>query len=386
MTYDYVIVGASLTGLLIAKNLSSAGASVCLLEGAETLGGLSRGQHIKGHSCNNGLRFIPGTELGLKAVQFLQKNLSGFDFHQVETNPQILESGSFQNFMGFGDSAPAQYEELSYFLSPYEIKTNLSVYQWIEQLQVSIGWEPFTRQFVTKFQTEDGKIHSCTVNGQKKIQAHNFIFCGNPSDLGLLLDANLLGPKATTKLNKSPFLTAICLDIFNPQFSPQDENIKIIHSVGQEESNTTLGRFQNYSEGLQISQWLTLIPSLDAEDTEMIGGCLRRMKRQIKRAYAQLFDSPATERIMVAPKFAGADLKLTASRSLPGVANLWIASPQLHSQKNILGGLLSAELILAALGFQPSNDSAGIGEPALDLAGEEAQASMEENHLSQPSF
>jgi hypothetical protein len=83
----------------------------------------------------------------------------------------------------------------------------------------------------------------------------------------------------------------------------------------------------------------------------MIGHVLKKMKRQIKRAFPEVGDSIKKERIFVTPALSGAEIKLTASSTIPKVKNLWIACPQAAHSANLLGSFQQAQLVLAALGF-----------------------------------
>ena len=105
---------------------------------------------------------------------------------------------------------------------------------------------------------------------------------------------------------------------------------------------------------LQYSQWITFMNDEEAEDSELVGAALKKMKRQIKRAYPNALEQLQFERIFVVPSFAGhGDLKLAANQTLPGLSNLWIGSAQVHAQKNLLGALLQAEMITSSLGCHP---------------------------------
>jgi len=84
-----------------------------------------------------------------------------------------------------------------------------------------------------------------------------------------------------------------------------------------------------------------------------VGLSLKKMKRQIKRAYPEAFEGLKLERIFIAPMIAGnGDLKLHANQTLPTLQNLWVASSPINIQKNLVGALLQAELVVSSLGFK----------------------------------
>ena len=104
---------------------------------------------------------------------------------------------------------------------------------------------------------------------------------------------------------------------------------------------------------MQASQWMTFIEQEATDDSEVVGLALKKIKRQIKRAYPEALDGLKLERIFVSPFIAGnGDLKLSANQTIPELENLWIASATLNEQKNLVGSLLQAEMTVAALGFK----------------------------------
>ena len=136
------------------------------------------------------------------------------------------------------------------------------------------------------------------------------------------------------------------------------QNIHVLNGTTQDEFGPCVGAFQAPAEvngeNLQYSQWLTFVEDEEAEDTEIIGFALKKIKRQIKRAYPDALENLKFERILVVPSYAGhGDLKLSANQSLAGVENFWVGSSQVHVQKNLLGALLQAELITSSLGCHP---------------------------------
>jgi hypothetical protein len=136
------------------------------------------------------------------------------------------------------------------------------------------------------------------------------------------------------------------------------QNIHVLNGTTQDEFGPCVGALQAPAEvngeNLQYSQWLTFVEDEEAEDTEIIGFALKKIKRQIKRAYPDALENLKFERILVVPSYAGhGDLKLSANQSLAGVENFWVGSSQVHVQKNLLGALLQAELITSSLGCHP---------------------------------
>jgi hypothetical protein len=130
----------------------------------------------------------------------------------------------------------------------------------------------------------------------------------------------------------------------------------ILNGTTEDEIGPCVGRFSPaVTEGehtLQASQWMTFIEDEVTEDSEVVGAALKKIKRQIKRAYPEALESIKLERIVVAPQIAGdGELKLNGNQSLPGLNNLWVASGPVNAQKNLIGALAQANLVMAALGF-----------------------------------
>jgi len=105
---------------------------------------------------------------------------------------------------------------------------------------------------------------------------------------------------------------------------------------------------------VQFSQWISFVDDQDAEESESIAISLKKMKRQIKRAYPEAFEQIKQERILIVPSISGdGDLKLNSNQSLPAYPNFWVCNGTVHQQKNLLGTLLQAELVCNALGCHP---------------------------------
>lgn len=356
--YDYAIIGSGLTGLSIAAALSKETSNIALLEGSDFSGGANRKINFPTGPLNNGLRFSPDTVLSEKALRFLENILSENLIKNVhDESPITYEAGGFKTFLGFGENPPAFYEELNYFTSSKSIEFALEPYQWTQLLFEKFQGDFLPRSYVTKFHQQDGKVSHITVNGSKTIHAHNFIFAGAVKDLGLLLPEDSISMRARTRLSKNTYWTALCLDLCHNKAVTETTAMHVLNGTTQDEIGPCVGRFLPPTEvegtQLQASQWMTFIEHEVTEDSEVVGLTLKKIKRQIKRAYPEALDELRLERIFVAPLIAGnGDIKLSANMTIPELENLWIASATVHEQKNLVGALLQAEMILASLGFK----------------------------------
>lgn len=359
--YDYIIIGSGLTGLTVAQRLAQETQNILVLEAQDHSGGENRVAKLEEQEINNGLRFFPATAASKKSIQFLENILNtSLVTGQQENLPETYEASGFKQFVGFGDKSIEFYDQISYFLSADEFVFEQQPYAWIQKLQESLKDKIQTRSIVTRFgfenlDSEKPQLTHVTVNGTKQIHAKNFIFAGPVKDLGLLLNDDILNPRAKAKLKKSQAWQAICLDVFHTA-KTEKTNLFILNGTTDDEIGPCVGRFLPATEAGQISQWVSFIDSESAEDTENIGHVLKKMKRQIKRAFPEIGDSIKKERIFMSSALSGADLKLTGHMTLPKIENLWIASTQVAQSKNLLGSIQQAQIVLAAMGFDSGMD------------------------------
>jgi hypothetical protein len=289
-----------------------------------------------------------------------------------EEAPITYDSGNFKTFLGFGENPPAFWEELSYFTSSKRIDLALQPFQWTQMLMEKFTGEFMPRSYVTKFHQEGERVTSVTVNGSKTIHAQNFIFAGSVRDLALLLPEEAISQRARVKLGKNNYWTALCLDICHSKAVTESTAMHVLNGTTQDEIGPCAGRFMPAVEVdgnmIQASQWITFMETEVTDDSEAVGMTLKKIKRQIKRAYPEALDDVKLERIFVSPYIAGnGDLKLSANKTIPSLENLWVASAPLSEQKNLVGSLLQAEMIVASLGFKVE-ETATLEAPAEEFS------------------
>lgn len=367
--YDYAIIGSGLTGLSIAAALSRETNNIALIEAADVPFGANKKVNFPTGPLNNGLRFVPDSVLSEKALRFLENILNTKVVADVsEEAPITYEAGGFKTFLGFGDTPPAFYEELAYFTSSKRIDLAMEPFQWTQALFEQFKGDFMPRSYVTKFHQEGEKVSHITINGSKTVHAQNFIFAGTVKDLGVLLPEDAISARARAKLSKNTYWTALCLDICHGKEVTNSTAMHILNGTTQDEIGPCAGRFlpavEVESQMLQASQWMTFIEQEVTEDSEVVGMALKKIKRQIKRAYPEALDGLKLERIFVAPIIAGnGDIKLSANLTMPELENLWIASSTVNEQKNLVGALLQAEMIVASLGFKVEEQSSHAPAP-----------------------
>lgn len=360
--YDYIIIGSGLAGLSIAAKLNQHTQNIALIEASDIIGGLNRPISFPTGNINNGLRFIPATSSSEQSLLFLENLLKIKIIKNVESaDPITFEHGHLKTFLGFGDHPPEFYEEITYFANTQHYNLNIEPHQWPSLLFSKFTGDFFPRSILTKFHAEGGQITHVTINGSKTVHARNFIYCGPIRDLAQLLPEEAISSRARAKLKKNLYWTAICMDICHGHKVTDTANIHILNGTTQDELGPCTGYFhpavEVNGELLQTSQWVTYMDYEATDDTEAIAHALKKIKRQIKRPYPQALDQIKVERIVVARVVSGhGELKLNANQTLPDASNLWIGSSAIHSQKNMIGALQQAQLVLASMGFGDLSD------------------------------
>lgn len=358
-SYDYIVVGAGLTGLCIASRISQECENVLLIDSSDQIGGLNRPIRLSNQETDNGLRFVPDTPAAESALLFLESllQLKLMGSKRVQAPLHFVE-GQEKEFLGFGDTPPAYYENIAYFLAGRSIELNLPVHIWPQLLANKFKGEVLLKSTLTNILTneQDGSklVHQIKINGQKLIECKNLIFAGSPKSLLNCLAPHDISPKNRQKISKSKLWTGVQLDIASSSEISTNNAIYTLEGSAADEGIVFVGRFEPHNplENVQISKWIGFIDHESSEDLEQFGSVIKRMKKVIKRSFPKIFESSLGERIVISPFMGGhLDLKLNGNQSLPELQNLWISSPLLSLQPNLVGGLQQAQLVLSGLGF-----------------------------------
>ncbi|MGZ3692078.1 MAG: NAD(P)-binding protein, partial [Pseudobdellovibrio sp.] len=299
--YDYIIIGSGLTGLTIAQKINQETDNILILEAQDITGGTNRPVTLSQNTLNNGLRYMPATEASEKALAFLQTLIEKQVVAKSNENLiETYEAAGFKRFVGFGEKSPEFYDQLSYYLNQNEYQLASQPYEWVAEFTQKLGDKIQTKSIVTRFgfeglESEKPKLTHVIVNGTKHLYAHNFIFAGPAKELGLLVPDDVLNVRAKAKLKKSLAWQSVSLDLVHTA-SVEKANLFLLNGTTDDDLGPCIGRFTG-----NISQWTSFIDSESAEDTENIGLVLKKMKRQIKRAFPEVADSITKERISVSP-------------------------------------------------------------------------------------
>lgn len=371
--FDYAIIGSGLSGLATAVRLSKETHNVVLLEGSDQAGGVNRPIQFPTGVINNGLRSVADTALNREALLFLE-DLLGLKILRgtFEAPPVTFSEGQLREFIGFGDHPPEFYEQLIPFTNPNRLELHLEPAMWTSLLLEKFTGQFMPRSYVTRVQMEEGKAVALTINGSKTIKVHNVVYAGPVKGLTTLLPQDVLAPRARQKLAKNLYWTGVCLDLCHDKQVTESNAVHLLNGTTQDELGPCAGVFlapaQTEQAVRQASQWMTFLDEEVTEDSEIVATALKKIKRQIKRAYPEALDGLIRERIMVAPMIGGnGELKLNADQSLPEIPNLWIASAALSPERGVTGALLQSRLVLASLGFGTAAEHVPALESRMEL-------------------
>ena len=356
--YDYIVIGSDLGSLALACALSQNTKNVALVDGQDFAGNDSKAVSFPTGLIANGFHYIPDSELAKKAISFLEEligeNILG-PMHEIP--PMTFEQGQLKEFLGFGENHPTFYEEIKFFTTSQRREVLIPTHQWASLLIQKFQGEFIPRSYVTKFEINDNKVTAIKVNGSKTIEALNFIYCGPVKSLARLLPEEALSQKARTRLAKNTYCSALYLDLCHAKQITESSAVHILQGTNPEEQGPCAGQFQPAVEKdgqwMQASQWVTFVEDEAEEESEVIGLALKKMKKQIKRAYPDSLEGMKVERLRWAPLVSAlSDLKLSGQQTLGEIENLWIGSGSANPQKFWAGSLLQSQLVLAAMGFK----------------------------------
>lgn len=353
--YDYAIIDSGVCGRLIAYELAKKSHSVVLLETREALGPqrvfveTSKGR-LKGH-----LEVFPETNENRELLNWfgevIHDNTTQKTYSQ---SPVTVESGKLVPFMGFGDKKFQSIDQVSYYNFNEVLPLSCSPEEWILQLDEIAQVEKFSGVEVTSIEVEEDKIANVTINGDKTIFANNFVYCGSIKEFAELIPIEAIPAKVRQRIAKTRTWSTVSMHIEHNE--PMTDNYSLHFLMGSKtDFEPCIGRFfepssKDNNEKTQYSIWFSLVETELVEDPEHLGSVLRNMKRQIKRAYENLFDSVKNEKIVVdRESHAHFQLGLKSEMHIPSLNNLTLASSQLATNIDFLGEIEMAQKTINSL-------------------------------------
>lgn len=332
-----VIIGGGLTGLFLTHELHKAGDKVTLIEARDLLGGSLRRPLLS---------MVPATNENLQLLEWARANAPlSLNFTTQEHRPEIFDEARWRSFAGFGESEFQSIGELGFLSQTHELDITPGADQLVRALIEQLPVVATLKSEVTEIKIAESKVTEILVNGEKTIKCDRLIFTGNPQSLNALIQGEALPAKHRTRLAKMFSWTAVVLEIEGQP--PRDEHTgMLLFQHSGKDFEPVFGRI-----GATGSNWMTLVHSERAEEHEFTGQCIRHIKRQLKRAWPQIFaEDKKNERIYVLPgAFGQNSLKTKSAWHLPEIENLFLANHTLARQPGFMGSLEAAAEVSLAL-------------------------------------
>ena len=346
--FDAIVIGGGLGGLLMANVLERSGRRVALLEALDAVGGNCRPQRGGDSFFDHGLKYFPNLPGSADALRWVE-SVTGLALEPelIDAPAVTYDGGRLQPFVGFGGEAPLTADEVSYYASPQHWRLRATPKDWVAALARGFGGLTSVRSQVTKIVTEGQRAVEVEVNGTKRLQADDVLYCAPPTSLLELIDADSVPTRARQRLQKGNALTSIHLDFVH---ASQITDSAAPHVLKGANEGPCVGLFHPTTLSRQLSQWCAFIPADQTDDSELISAQLKYVKRQIKRVYVGAFDGLVSERILVCPGSHGsADGLLTADGLWPKTKNLRPVSSLFSERRNLLGLLAECERVSRGL-------------------------------------
>ncbi len=347
--YDYIVIGGGVSGCSIARRLSQQGAKVSLLESLDVMGGNTRPISFGGRVIDNGLRLFPDLGTSHSGLEFVSSVLGeSLSIQSEENRPLTFIHGDYKPFLGFGEDAPAFYEQINYFLHEKRLNASIPSNQWSALILKDSGIQTFNRSIVTQLVIENGRINHLVVNGSKPMSAKSYIYTGSLRELIAILPKDLFSAKQLNRIIKDTYWSALTMDLHHKDSVTDLKNMFILNGTTQDDIGPCVGRFLTSAEGEQgqISQWLTFVSSEFTEDSEHVVHSLKKMKRQIQRAFPDSLKDLKGERIVLSSSVGGGnEYKINDVGQISQVENLWISSSGAGGCINLSGALFQARNI-----------------------------------------
>jgi hypothetical protein len=355
---ENIIIGGGLSGLLIAKGLKDAGQDFLILEASDRLGG---------SFFTGGLRLLPVSELTPMAVRFFNQ-ISGQNYSaEINSDVVTFENKEILPFVGFGEFAPEYYENLFPFTKGYA-KDVLGFENWVRQISQELSEKTLFNSRVIKAAELAGHVDFLELSSKKIIRGNRYFYCADPSEFKLIVPQTKLAHKNVVKFLKGPFWTQISVDLVHKQI-PNNlplETLFVLNSSNKNEAVSAMGLFYKSNDTIK-SQWFTLVDDQFSEDTEQLGKSVQNFRKLLKKHIPGLFESAEHEKLILTPAlFKSSSWNLNGNGTLQDFNNFWIGSGIANEQPGLLGTLLQAQFILAAVQNTASADQQPLEPQILD--------------------
>lgn len=304
-SFDFIVYGATLEGLLIAEYLKNNGLKIAVLESSQKPQ-LGQWDLYKALDTEN--------------MAEINNILEVFNLRSEKSEIPCLtfEKGHFEPFVGFGEIAPTYSDLFKPFLSGSKltIQNNASdLLTRFKDLDIRFGLT------LTNIEFEASSIKNITLNDNHVYTAENFIFAVNPAEYIDLLDTTVVSQKTLQKIGRAEFMSSLVLTLTHKPTNDQINTNYMLYGTTKDPV-ISVGHFKETE-----SNWITFISPESTDINEAGVQALKEMKRQIKRALPNLFSNVEFEKIALFQASHGyIDLKSDASYKLDNIKNLCICS------------------------------------------------------------
>lgn len=343
---DVVVIGGGISGVSVGLALQKAGRQVTLLEATERVGGFSALEISP---------FVSDLPEAPSALSWLSELVGQSVSAEIIEQPTWIYNGlQPQQFFGFADDPPESYDEMLPYLCSRQQLLSVPVAEWTKLLlekfqQLGGVFQPLS--WVAGIDIEDSRVIGIHFgNGQKKLQAHDFVFTGSVHSLLALLPERPELAKVRGKIKKGPFWSLLCVQLDHEVLPPSHEANSGQHllrgNVNDPVDWMWGGFFTNPNSAGGSSQWFAWLSEDGSEDPEVGSSVVKVLRRQLKKHFGSVAENARVKKIYFAPKIAGkGQLSLSRSLTLPGLSNLYVASAQIVPGCGRLGALVQAHRV-----------------------------------------
>lgn len=332
-TYDNLIIGASLEGMLLAKKFSENKESVLVTEETNLLGQYQRVIQAKGKQLKQSLQIFPDTPKLQETLSFISSFLDKpVTFKPISILPQTFQEGEFSNFIDFIDKIPNCHEEIAPYLTSSFIELSPPPSEWIGSLNTI---HTLTGTQVTNI---DFSKNEAILNGTEKISFKKCLLAISPKRVKFKLPLETLSPRTLKQFNTSKHWDRVSLDIWHKETSSLKLTPFFILSDDKKEILPHLGHFEPTETNVEgeSSHWEFFVPHQDSRASEL---GMRALRKQLKKVFQIDSSSIFFEKISLWPATSGYMGTDFETGRWPNIENFFLASCVAAK-----GGTLEAQL------------------------------------------
>lgn len=335
-SYDYVVVGTNLSSKLTAYYLSLHSESVLLVDSYDSASSFSNDFNEDQFYFNN-LEFMEASnenKENFEKLNSLFKNLQISAFPK-DVEVKTFENGKFKTFLGFGAKTLKVVNEYEHYNRRNQLLLTTPLSEYFTQINQAFKGDRLSQASLTAIEFQENQISNIIINGSNRIHSKNFIFCLPPSQIFDLIPNHLMPGRLQQKIATSKIWSSLQLTITHDKkldFSNHD----LYFLMGKKpEDEICIGRFSQSKESkYTTSQWVSFINEEFANDYNYIGGHLKYIKKQIKRAFPDIFSKSNFEKINVYKENHGhINLSKKDWTAVKNLKNFYLISP--HFFKSI---------------------------------------------------